>query len=98
MRKLLAVLIITGVLLLALSVPALAGASHPPNAWGQMMKSTNALLPGEIPGETGVWRNLGEHMLLSTPIIVMTSGYPSGPSSMITRLAFDPVNRRLIVL
>jgi len=41
MRKLLLVLVLAGLLVLALSVPALAGPSNPPNFFGQMHKIGN---------------------------------------------------------
>ena len=54
MRKLLSVLLIAGVLVAALSVPALATASDPPNAYGQAWKYLNSINP-DPPGETISW-------------------------------------------
>jgi len=42
MRKVLAILVLAGLLVLVFSVPALAGASDPPNAWGQHRADANA--------------------------------------------------------
>lgn len=46
MRKALIVLVLAGVLILALSVPALAGpTTSTPNAWGQIHKAHNSWWP-----------------------------------------------------
>ena len=41
MGRVLVILVLVGLLVLALSVPALAGASNPPNAWGQEHRYLN---------------------------------------------------------
>lgn len=51
MRKIIVVLVVAAVLVLVVSVPALAGASNPPNAWGQHRAEVNALLQGGEPVE-----------------------------------------------
>lgn len=53
MRKVLIVVLLAGVLVLALSVPALAGPSDPPCAYGQFWKYLNHYDPAGIvhPGE-----------------------------------------------
>jgi hypothetical protein len=54
-RTIIVVLVVAAVLVLALSVPALAGASAPPDAWGQHRAEVNSLLQGgeavEIDGD-----------------------------------------------
>lgn len=53
MRKILVISIIAVLLVLALSVPAIAEPADPPNAWGQWRAFVNELLRGnvEVPWE-----------------------------------------------
>ncbi len=68
MRRVLVVLIIAGMLILALSVPALAAAPDTPNGWGQHRADISALMKGSEPvyvGELGIgWANTWGHDLL----------------------------------
>ena len=79
MRKILAILIIAGLLVLALSVPALAGASDPPNLWGQTVKwaTTQFPDPGYVWGD-GPYRNLGGHMSSNAQYWQKEEGVPFG--------------------
>jgi hypothetical protein len=92
MRKLLFIVLLAGLLVLALSVPAFAGASDPPNAFGQLHKTANwgidpddgsPVPPGHrditnspYPGNPGAQISMVAHLLNDGLLVDWDTGEP----------------------